>query len=66
MRSKESQITKKRKQSEDKIIRAIKERINRDIENSFEGEGKYYRKPARVIGVVVSNIKENWNRSKTL
>ena len=31
-----TEITKKRKQSEDKIIRAIKDITNRDIDNIFE------------------------------
>ena len=55
VRSNEPEITKKPKQSEEKIIRAIKERINRDIDNIFEQEGNYYCKPKRASNFYRNN-----------
>ena len=59
---------KPRKQSDDKIIKAIKGRIVRDIRSLFEQEEDYY-KPVRVGNFYSTNYikyESNSDRNKSL
>ena len=58
-----------KKQSDDKIIKAIKGRLITDIKNLFEQEEKDYYKPVRVGNFYSNNYieyKTNGDRNKTI
>ena len=67
--AKKTKKNKNKKQSEDKTIRAIEEKVLIDISNLFEQEKEGYYKPIRVGNFYNNNYikyKSNGDRNKTL